>query len=136
MAFFAGDGTSFSNDSDFTNSQVFTGIRWAYGAADAITTTTRVSASWTSGIDGTPFAQNTNYTVQIFGNNSAGALEYSKSGDNTLAANTWELWINGVKVQTGIGKAALAHTINIDSFMFIGSSSTGNVAQLTLDNIQ
>lgn len=133
---FTGDGTTFSDSSGFTGSQSFTGIRWVYGAAGAITTNVRNAGNWvTTGLSGTPFAQDTNYSVQIFGNNGASSINYTQGGTNTLAAGTWDLWIGGVKVGNNLAKAQLAGSANIDSFMFYGESSTGNVANLTLDNI-
>ncbi len=131
-----GDGASFSDNSAFTGSQVFTGIRWTYGASSAITTNVRNAGNWvTTGLTGTPFAQDTNYSVQIRGNNGASSINYTQSGNNTLAANTWDLWVGGTKIGSNLAKAQLAGAANIDSFMFYGETSTGNVANLTVDNI-
>ena len=134
--FFMGDGTTFSDNSGFNGSQVFTGIQWQYGASGAIITNVRNGGNWvTTGLSGTPFAQDTNYTVQVIGNNSASSINYNQGGVNTLAANTWDLWIGGTKVGNNLAKAQLADAANIDSFMFYGINSTGNVANLTVDNI-
>lgn len=130
---FTGNGASFSDNSGFTGNQSFTGIRWQYGADAAITTNVRSGGSWvTTGLPETPFAQNINYSVQIVGNNGASSITYGDN--NTLDAGKWDLWIGGIKVGT-VGAAQLASTTVIDSFMFYGESSTGNVANLTLDNI-
>ncbi len=134
---FTGDGASFSDNSGFTGAQVFTGIRWTFGASDAITTNIRSGGSWVAtGLPATPFAQNADYSVRIYGNNGAASTEYNLGGTNTLAANTWDLWIGGVKVAAGLSKAQLGASANIDSFMFYGESSAGNVAQLIVDNIE
>ena len=133
---FTGDGTSFSDSNGFTGAQTFTGIRWVYGASSTITTNVRNAGNWvTTGLSGTPFAQDTNYSLQIIGNNGASSVNYTQNGTNTLASNTWDLWIGGAKVGNNLAKAQLAGAANIDSFMFYGESSTGNVANLTLDNI-
>lgn len=131
---FTGDGASLSDSSGFTGAQVFTGMRLSYGASDAITTSFRNGGSWVAS-SGTPFAQNTTYEITIFGNNTAGALDYDYGGTQTLNAGEWDLWINGGLWQEGIGKALLASAANIDSFMIYAESSAGNVANLIVDDI-
>ncbi len=128
-----GNGASFSDSNAFTGAQTFTGIRWVFEASDTITTNVRSGGSWvTTGLPETPFAQNINYSVQIVGNNGASSITYGD--DNTLDAGKWDLWIGGVKAGT-ISAAQLPSSTVIDSFMFYGESSAGNVANLTLDNI-
>jgi hypothetical protein len=135
--FFAGNGASFSSaqSSTFTSAQVFTGIRWAYGASSLITTNNRSAATWnTTGITGTPFAQSTSYFVTIVGNNSASTVNYGAS--SSVAANKYDLWVNGVLVGDDLAKGELGATTNINAFRFYGESSTGNVATINLDNIR
>ncbi len=128
---FAGSGNSYSNNNAFSGADSFTGIRWAFAADDEITTHTRAGGSWAAYDDFT-FTQGITYAVEIFGNNSTEAISY---GEDTLAANTWDLWINGTKVSSGLGKALLANEAAINSFMFYGENSTGNAATLILDDI-
>lgn len=69
--FFAGDGSGYADNTGFTGSQVFTGIRWVFGSSGEITTNVRVDGNWTAtGITGTPFSQGVTYTVDIYGNNT------------------------------------------------------------------
>ncbi len=131
---FTGDGASLGDNSGFTGAQVFTGLRLVLGASDAVTTSFRVASTWAAA-SGTPFAQNTVYEIELFGNNSTGALDYDKGGSQTLNPQEWDLWINGSLWQEGIGKAALAVGANIDSFMIYGESSAGNVANIIVDDI-
>lgn len=114
---------------------MFTGIQWVFGASGAITTSIRVGGGWvTTGLPATPFAQDTNYYVEIYGNNNTAAMTYRRAGLNyTVDPNQWDLWINGVRT-AGLGKALMANDANIDSFMFYGASSAGNVATLIVDD--
>ncbi|WP_439553432.1 chitobiase/beta-hexosaminidase C-terminal domain-containing protein, partial [Flavobacterium macrobrachii] len=133
--FFAGNGISFaaSQSSAFTGSQIFTGLRWVFGASNAITTNNRNAGNWNAtGLSGTPFAQNTAYSVTIIGNNSASLVSYT---GGSVASNTYDLWVNGVLVGDNLAKAQLAANSNINAFRFYAESSTSNVAQLALDNV-
>ncbi|MFL9483585.1 beta strand repeat-containing protein [Chitinophagaceae bacterium LWZ2-11] len=135
--FFAGNGSSFSaaQSSTFTGADVFTGLQWQFGTSNTISTSNRNGGNWnTTGITGTPFAQNTAYTVTIVGNNTATASAYG-NGQN-VAANTYDLWINGTLVGDNLAKALLSSGTNINAFRFYGISSTGNVATIALDNIK
>ena len=137
--FFAGNGATFGSaqSSTFTGTQIFTGIQWIYGASSAITTNNRNAGNWnTTGITGTPFAQNTSYYVTVVGNNTTASVTYGASGVYSVAANTYDLWVNGVLVGNDLAKAQLAASTSINAFRFYGESSTGNVAQIALDNIR
>jgi hypothetical protein len=130
---FAGDGAMYGDNNTFAGAQVFTGIRWVFGASGAITESYRNGGSWTS-ISGDPFSQDTTYTVEIFGNNSTSSKPYTKSGSQKLAANRWDLWVNDSLVGDDLAKAELANDGIIDSFVFYGESSVGNVATIKLDD--
>ena len=134
--FFAGNGTTFDSaqSATFTGSQVFTGLRFAFGASNTITTNNRNAGAWdATGISGTPFAQNSAYKVFITGNNSASTVNYGNG--QSVAANKYDLWVNGVLVGDDLGKAQLAAATNVNAFRFYGESSAGNVANIALDNI-
>lgn len=134
--FFVGDGASFSDNSGFTGAQVFTGIRWSFGASDSITTSVRTGSTWTSsGITEAPFAQNVVYSVELYGNNGTEALTYHKGGTQSIAASTFDLWINGILVGDNVGKGQMSSGSLIDSLMFYGESSAGNAASIRLDNL-
>lgn len=132
---FVGDGLIYSDNNIFAGAQVFTGMRLTFGSG-TITTSVRTGGSWgTSGLSGIPFTQGTNYVVEIYGNNTTGSLNYDYFGTQSVAANTWDLWIDGVQYGDDIGKALLPNDANIDSWMFYGESSSGNVANIFLDDI-
>jgi hypothetical protein len=133
--FFAGNGTSFAatQSNGFTGSQVFTGLRWVFGASDAITTNNRNVSTWdATGITGVPFTQNTDYRVIIIGNNSSTSVNY---GSNVISSYKYDLWVNGVLVGEDLAKGQISNGTDINAFRFYGESSTSNVAQLAIDNV-
>lgn len=129
---FIGDGASFSDNTDFTGSQVFFAMQLTFGAGGLISTEYRSGSSWITA--STPFAQGINYEVEIYGNNSIGTLNYDYSGPNSVASNRWDVWIDGVLVWNDILKGQMANDVNIDSWMFNGKSSSSNVANIFLDD--
>lgn len=134
--FFQGDGTTYSNNSQFYDTQSFTGIQWSFGSSGAITTRYLDNeGDWTS-LGSTPFSQGNVYTVEIYGNNTTSEATYVRAGTpQTLAANKQDIWVGGVLIGDELAKDQLPDDTNIDSFMFYGTSSTGNAANCFLDNI-
>jgi hypothetical protein len=129
---FTGDGASFeSAGTGFASAQTFTALRFAYTAGGGLAISNRSAATWVA-LNGTGIAQDSNFSISIYGNNGLDAIVYD---GNTLAANTWDLWVNGTKTVAGIAKGALPNEGVIDSFMFIGETSTANAATIQLDNI-
>lgn len=127
---FAGNGASFSNNNGFTSTESFAGLRIGYGADGALSLSNRAGGSWAS-VSSSLLTQTNTYTFQLVGNNGAESIMY---GTNSLAANSFDLWIDGLFI-TNLGKAQLANASLIDSFMFYGENSAGNVATITLDNM-
>lgn len=128
----AGSGATFGNNTSFATAETFAGLRWDFGAAGGLTTT-RLSSSGSWLTTNLPLlAQDTAYQLTIYGNNSSTAVAYE---GGLLAANTWDLWVNGSLAGSGLGKAGLPDSTAIDAFMFNGLNSTGNVAALTIDSL-
>lgn len=134
--FFAGNGTNFNTaqSNTFTGSQIFTGIRWSFGANNTITTNNRNAGNWISDGLASVFSQNTAYKVVIIGNNTSAVVNYN-NGISSVAAYSYDLFVNGVLVGDNIGKAQLANGSNINGFRFYSENSTSNVAEIALDNI-
>lgn len=133
--FFTGLGSCFYDNSQFNGSQVFTGLRLVFGASGAITASFRSGSSWlSSGITGTPFQQGQDYVVEIYGNNTTGTLSYTYGAVQNVAANKWDLWVDGILAGDDLAKALLGNDANIDSWMFYGENSAGNVANIFLDD--
>ncbi len=131
--FFAGNGTAFGSaqSAPFTGSEVFAGIQFVFGVSNTITANNRNVAAWTQ-ISGTPFAQNVGYTVAVVGNNSTNTVTY---GNNSVAANSYDLFVNGILAGDDLPKAQLTAAASINAFRFYGQSSTSNVATIAIDNI-
>jgi autotransporter-associated beta strand protein len=131
--FLAGNGASFSNNSALANTEIFSGLRMGYGASGALSVSNRSGGGWVAFAD-TGIVRNENLSLSIFGNNSSASTSYFFNDETfTLASNTWDLWVDGVRI-AGVAKGALGADVNINSFMFYGESSTGNVATISLDN--
>lgn len=132
---FIGDGATYSDNNSFNGAQVFTGLRFIFGASGSITTSARVGSAWTAtGITGTPFSQGNNYLIDIYGNNSSIVEAYNYTGIQTVDPNTMDIWVNGVLVADNLGKAGIANNVNVDSWMFYGENSASNVANIFLDD--
>ena len=129
--FFTGNGTSFSDNGAFAGTETFTGLRWVFGANGTITTSNRVGGTWASFTDFV-FTQDENYQVLVYGNNGITPVSY---GENVLAADTFDLWVGGTKVASGLASSNLTADRPIDSFMFYGQSSSGNVATVDIRNL-
>jgi len=133
--FFLGDGPTYSDNAGFAGAQVFTGLQFIFGSSGAITTQYRNSSAWiATGLPASPFSQGIDYDVEIYANNSTSSQSYEYGGVQSLAANTWDLWVNGVLIGNDLTKAGYPANTNFDSFMFTGVSSSGNVANIFLDD--
>jgi len=132
--FFNGDGNIYSDNNAFSGTQVFTGIKWVFGANDQLTTYYRNSGSWTELTD-IMNAQNTSYVVEIWGNNTNNIATYTYNGSQSVSVNKFDFWVNGILVGDDLSKAQLVDNANIDSWLFYGEGSTGNVANIYIDDI-
>lgn len=136
--FAIGNGSSFSdnNSSNFPNNQIFTAFKATYLSNKGLTVNYLKNNSWT------PFpsslAQHTNYTIEIYGNNSTATENYKyphSCAANSIAPNKMDLYINGEKVGDDLDKGGIADNSDIDSFMFFGAKSTNSTAVFFLDDI-
>ncbi|MEO8517311.1 MAG: YDG domain-containing protein [Flavobacterium sp.] len=137
-SFYQGNGAMYSDANDFAGAQVFTGLRFTYGAG-VVSILNRNGAAWnTTGLTTTSLNQGTVYTVEIFANNKAtGTINYNYGVTvNTVAINTFDLFINGTLVGDDLPKAALPNNTAINSTTFIGISSTANVANVFVDDVK
>jgi hypothetical protein len=132
--FFQGSGSTYSNGSGFTAAQVFTGLELTYGSSGAITTKYRVSDWLTLGSN--PISQTNVYVVEIFGNITGTAINYLYNGTSYSVAHVkQDIWINGNLIGNDLDVSGLPGSSDINSFMFYGMSSTGNEANIFLDDI-
>lgn len=137
-----GDGANFSDNLAIGTAQVFAGLRWSFGASNAITYNVLNNTTYgTTGISNptTLFTQDTStiYTVEIYYNNTTSSADYYRSGTTYSVTNaTWDLWVNGTRVGTGLAKGGLGTNVNIDSYAFNHQVSAATPGTLYLDDIE
>ncbi|TVR12627.1 MAG: T9SS C-terminal target domain-containing protein [Balneolaceae bacterium] len=133
--FFQGSGATYSNNSFFNTDHVFTGIRWEMTTSSNITSQYRDGTSWET-FTNTSFETGVNYDIEIFGNNSTGSETYDKNGTTySLASDTWDLWVDGVRVESALPTGNLGTGNDVDSFLFTSQNSSGNEAVMAIDDI-
>jgi hypothetical protein len=132
--FFAGNGTSFGSaqSGGFTGTDVFTGVRFAFGFGGALTIASRGGTAW-SNLAIQPMTQFNAYKITIVGNNSTSTVNYGVG--QSLAPNRSDIWVGTTLVADEAAKAQLASATSINAFRFYGENSAGNVATIALDNI-
>jgi hypothetical protein len=135
---FLGNGASFSDANDFTSNQTNVGLRFTYGASGAITMNYRNNANWvTTSLTSNPLYQSVYYDFEIFSNNkSSGTENYTYNGvAQTVAVGKFDLYVNGRILGNELNDGELASNSDIRSIMFTGISSTGNVANIFIDDV-
>jgi hypothetical protein len=134
--FFQGDGNTFNDNNFFNSADVFTGIFWEMNSSS-----TAMNAFYRNGTDwdafsNASFVTGIKYDIEIFANNSATSENYDKNGVNyALASDSWDLWIDGSRIESGLPTGNLGSSSNIDSFLFTSRDSNSNEAILALDDI-
>jgi hypothetical protein len=136
---FIGNGAMYSDGNAFSGTQVFSGLRFAFGAAGAITMNNRAGTNWnTTGLSISSLASGIYYDFEIIGNNQAsGNATYTYNGvSRSVAINTMDLYINGMLIGSGIAKGAMVNDADIRSITFYGESSTSNEANIFIDDVE
>ncbi|WP_298392106.1 YDG domain-containing protein, partial [Flavobacterium sp.] len=131
-------GSNYTDNTDVSNGNVFTGLRFTFGPSGALTLTFNNAGTYNSaGLTTSSFSQGVAYNVEIVGNNkSAGTINYTYAGNNqTVAVQKFDLYINGVLVGNDLSKGGAAGNTNINAMTWTGVSSTSNAANLFLDNV-
>lgn len=100
-----------------TNTEIFAGLRWTLTDANEIKFYNRIDNKWAA-VKGLSFLKNTDYTVEVFSNNSNANQTYKKEGENIIKANTYEVWVNGKKAITSSGGLVSGAIIN--AFLIVG----------------
>lgn len=121
---------------------IFTGIRWSFGTSNTISydVLNNVGAWTTAGISNstTLFSQSTSnsYVVEAYYNNETTSQSYTRSGSNTIAAGTWDLWIGGALIGNDIARGPIVNNVNIDSWAFNHQLSSSSPGTLYLDDLE
>lgn len=139
--FSIGDGSSFSDNNPMTTAQVFAGLRWSLGASNTVTYNVLNAGTYgTTGISNstTLFTQSTStvYEIEVYYNNTSGTESYNRSGSYSLATATWDLWVDGTRVGTGLASGGLSSNVNIDSYSFNHQVSVTTPGTIYIDDIE
>lgn len=133
--YFQGSGATYSDNTFFNTDHVFTGIKWTMTSSSSITSEYRDGTSWL-GFTNASFSTGVNYDIEIFGNNTTGSQNYVKNGTTySLASDTWDLWVDGIRVESGLPTGNLGTGNNVDSFLFTSANSSGNQSVIAIDDI-
>lgn len=119
-----------------TSAEIFAGFRWQLSDAEDISFAYRNGTKWNT-IKGTSFAKNTEYTIDVYSNNSAQDKAYNKDGAQTLKAGTYQIWINGKKMAMDFPNPGLEASKTINAFIFYGYKPKDSDAKpyVWIDNI-
>lgn len=140
--FSLGDGANFSDNNAMNVAQIFAGIEWTFGASNTISYKVLNNTTYgTTGISNptTLFSQSTSniYSVEVYANNTTGSTNYIRSGTSYSLTNaTWDLWVDGTRVGTGLAKGNLGTNVNMDSYAFNHQNSATAPGTLYLDDIE
>jgi len=135
VTFIQGDGANFSNSSNYSSAQTFTGIRWYFGSNGSIGSRYLNGGSWNT-ISGANIMQGNVYTIEIFGNNSSSIITYDYNGINcSVDSNSQDIILNGQLIANDFGCSNLSAGSPIDSWMFIAGSSSSNRGHIFIDDI-
>jgi len=131
-------GTNYTDNTDVSNTNVFTGLRFTFGASGALTLTFNNAGTYNStGLTSSAYSQGVAYNVEIVGNNkTSGTINYTYSGNSqSVAVQKFDLYINGILVGNDLSKGGATANTNINAITCTGVSSTSNAANLFLDDV-
>lgn len=131
--FVQGNGSSFSGDGGYNFSESFTILRFMFDNAEGVNVGYRNNTTFAL-LGSNPISQGQVYHIEIWGNNSNYSYDYYRNGGTyPLGSGKQDIWVNGTRY-ANLAKAPIE--INtVDSFMFYGETSIGNVANCFIDNI-
>jgi len=135
---YIGDGSDpgfYDNDVPYFSSTIFTGIKWQFTTTTAINTYVNLGSSWTATTSPSwNMVEATDYTFDIFANNTGSSISYTYQGvSQQVAAGSYDIWLNGVLVRHNDSRGGFTGP-NISSFAFVGRLSSGNAATIYLDD--
>lgn len=111
----------------------------SYSSGTISSVSRRANGSSFVAVTGHGLSKDSDQTVEIYGNNSSSPTTYSKDGSNSLSAQSWDMWVDGVKISPSGGWAKAgtwAANSNIAGFGFFGENSAANAAKLYLDDLE
>lgn len=137
--FYQGAGAMYSNNNDFTGSQIFSALRFTYssGSGGIVNLEARQGSSWSdSGLVTTSFPQKTVLKIEVIGNNkNTGTISYSYNGSNkTVVPESYDVYVDGVLIGDDIPSGQISAGTNMSSTTFIGLNSSSNAANIYMDD--
>ncbi|HEX8575208.1 MAG TPA: hypothetical protein VF677_02840 [Flavobacterium sp.] len=136
-AFYQGAGAMYSNNNGFAGNQVFLGLRFNFSSG-FVDLDSRQGGSWSNtGFSSTLFPQGTILKIEVVANNkNSEIISYLYNGiSHTVGSQKYDLYIGGVLIGNDISSAQLPAGASISSNTFIGINSTGNAANIYVDDI-
>ena len=138
--FFIGDGDYFINDTRYIGTDLYTGIRWRKEADKSFFLTEILNSAGDNYSNiGKNLNLNTEYHVEIFGNNTASSINYDYNGIQTLSAYSYDMWIDG-SITSVNNRLRSSDTMNngdpIDSYMILAENSTNNQLVVIVDDFK
>jgi len=138
--FFIGDGNFFTDDKRYVGTDLYTAIRWTKVRGNSFLEMQILNASGSSYRTISPgiyLNLDTEYFVELYGNNTGSSINYSYNGTQTLSAYSYDLWIDGtITTVDNLHKSPL--TMNdgdpIDSYMIMAQSSIDNQLVVIVDD--
>lgn len=113
---------------------------WLTYASGSISTVTRRNAGVNTAITGSGFQKDVDQVLEIYCNNSSVSKNYYRAGATySLNAQSWDIWVDGTKVSAtgGWAKAStIVQDVAIGAINFYAESSTGNAANMYLDDLE
>ena len=137
-SFYQGAGGNYSDNVAVTAAQTAVGLRFTYGTGGSVALSfMNTSGSFvTNSLSATTFSQGSVHTVEIVCfNGASGTDTYTYNGvTKTLNAGNFDLYINGTQVASNLASGFMNLGATINSATFTGINSTGNVANLFVDD--
>ncbi len=137
--FFIGDGDYFTSVDRYVGADLYTGIRWRKVAGNSFLFTEILNEAGDDYITiSEDFSLNTEYYVEMFGNNTASSINYDYNGTQTLSAYSYDLWIDGTQVIDDRPRSlnTMDNGDPIDSYMILAEGSTDNSLVVIVDDFK
>ncbi|MBT8382863.1 MAG: hypothetical protein KJO59_10940, partial [Ignavibacteria bacterium] len=138
--FFIGDGTYFTSDVRYVGTHLFTGIRWKKESSNLFVEMQILNPNGNNYEPISPGVNldlDTEYFVELYGNNSGSTKDYNYNGIQTLSSYSYDLWIDGTITSVENRPRSLL-TMNdgdpIDSYMILAENSTSNQLIVIVDD--
>lgn len=96
----------------------------------------RRAGSSDSAVTASGFLKDTDQEIEIYANNSSSSTTYSRSGTNSLSAQSWDLFVDGIKISPSGGwpkAGSLTQNTTISGFAVFAESGS---ATLQIDDLE